>query len=237
MKHLKRLLVVMLFVMIAYAGRLTIIGYINYNRVIDEIGLESTIENIQGREDYVSVDEVPKTLLNAIVSTEDKRFYSHHGIDYVSLTRAAMTNIRYMSFKTGGSTITQQLAKNLFLSFDKTMERKVTEFFLARKIESLYSKDEIIALYINVINYGDGCFGIARASMHYFEKEPIELTDSEAILLAGLPQSPVNLSLTKYYDNAVIRSEIVIQSMVNNQYLKEKEAVYIISEIKRGIKE
>lgn len=237
MKHLRRLLIVVLFIMIAFAGKVTIVGYINYNRVMDDIGLVKTIEDIQESADYVTVDQVSGTLLKAVISTEDKRFYDHSGIDYISLGRAVMINIRHMEYRTGGSTITQQLAKNLFLSFDKTLERKVTEFFLARKIEELYTKDEILALYINVINYGDNCFGISSASEHYFNKAPLDLTDSEAVLLAGLPQSPANLSLTKYYDKAVIRSEIVLKSMVNNEYLGEKDAVYIISEIRKGIPE
>ncbi|WP_240842143.1 biosynthetic peptidoglycan transglycosylase [Acidaminobacter sp. JC074] len=235
MKHFRRLLVVTVFLISLFVGCLAIKGYINYSYIVNDIGLEETINHIMLKDDYVEADQIPHTLLEAFVSTEDKRFYRHNGIDMISIGRAILIDIRYLEYRTGGSTITQQLAKNLFLSFDKTLERKATEYFLAKKIERMYSKDEILALYVNVINYGDGCFGISSASKHYFNKEPMALTDSEAVLLSGLPQSPVNLSLSKYYDNAVVRSEVVINSMINNKVLKEKDAKLIIAEIKKGL--
>ena len=235
MKHIKRLFVISMFIITLMIGSVAIKGYVNYNYILDEIGLEKTIDRIVMNDDFVSIENVSDTLVDAVVSTEDKRFYEHNGIDMLSIGRAIIIDIRHLEYKTGGSTITQQLAKNLFLSFDKTLERKATEFFLAKKIERLYSKDEILSLYVNVINYGEGCFGIQRASEHYFGKSPSELSDSEAILLSGLPQSPANLSLSKYYDNAVVRSEVVIASMVNNDVLIEKEATRIIAEIKEGL--
>lgn len=234
MKHIRRLFILMLVIGMGFSARFVIIGYVNYNRVLDDIGLEQTISDIQEAEDFVGVDEISPVLLSAVVSTEDKRFYDHAGVDHLSIARAVLINIKHMSFKTGGSTITQQLAKNLFLSFDKTLERKVTEYFLARKIETIYSKDEILALYVNVINYGDNCFGISAASKHYFDVLPSDLKASQAILLAGLPQSPANLSLTKYYDKAVIRSEVVLKSMVGNKVLNEPEAKKLYAIIKRG---
>jgi len=235
MKHIKRLFVLTIFIITLMIGSVAIKGYVNYNYILDEIGLENTIDTIVMDENFVSIENVSDTLIDAVVSTEDKRFYQHNGVDLLSIGRAIIIDIRYMEYKTGGSTITQQLAKNLFLSFDKTLERKATEYFLAKKIERLYSKDEILSLYVNVINYGEGCFGIQSASEHYFSKSPNELSDSEAILLSGLPQSPANLSLSKYYDNAVVRSEVVIASMVNNDVLIEKEATRIIAEIKEGL--
>ncbi len=237
MKYFKRLLILLMFVTIVFAGKFTIVGYLNYSYVMNDIGLEKTVEEIMSKSTYVGVDEISETFLEAVISTEDKRFYQHAGIDYISIGRAVLIDIKELSFKTGGSTITQQLAKNLFLSFDKTLERKITEYFLAQKIEELYDKDTILALYVNVINYGDDCFGISDASYHYFEKSPLNLEISESVLLAGLPQSPANLSLTKYYDRAVVRSEVVLQSMVNNDILNENEAIQIIAIIKEGAKE
>ncbi len=237
MKYFKRLLILIMFVAIVFAGKFTIVGYLNYSYVMNDIGLEKTVEEVMNKSTYVGVDEISDTFLEAVISTEDKRFYQHAGIDYISIGRAVLIDIKEMSFKTGGSTITQQLAKNLFLSFDKTLDRKITEYFLAQKIEELYDKDTIIALYVNVINYGDGCFGVSDASYHYFDKSPLDLEISESVLLAGLPQSPANLSLTKYYDRAVVRSEVVLQSMVNNDILNENEAIQIIAIIKEGAKE
>ncbi len=237
MKYFKRLLILIMFVAIVFAGKFTIVGYLNYSYVMNDIGLEKTVEEVMNKSTYVGVDEISDTFLEAVISTEDKRFYQHAGIDYISIGRAVLIDIKELSFKTGGSTITQQLAKNLFLSFDKTLERKITEYFLAQKIEELYDKDTILALYVNVINYGDDCFGVSDASYHYFDKSPLDLEISESVLLAGLPQSPANLSLTKYYDRAVVRSEVVLQSMVNNDILNENEAIQIIAIIKEGAKE
>jgi len=233
MKYLKRLIVLILFVSIVFVGRIALVGYINYSQVVHDIGLEETIESIQNKEDFISIDDVTNTLLEATVSVEDKRFYEHNGIDHISIGRAVIINIQTRSFKTGGSTITQQLAKNLFLTFDKTFERKATEYFLARKIESLYTKDEILSLYINVINYGDGCIGISDATEHYYDKTPLELKENEAVLLAGLPQSPSNYSLTKNYTKAIIRSERVIAAMINNDVINKSKGLEILALIKR----
>ncbi|MBI9012686.1 MAG: transglycosylase domain-containing protein [Clostridiales bacterium] len=233
MKYFKRLIVLMLFISIVFVGRITLIGYINYSQVIHEIGLEDTIEKIQNSDDFISIEQVTDTFIKATVSVEDKRFYEHNGIDHISIARAMVVNIQAKSFKTGGSTITQQLAKNLFLTFDKTLERKATEFFLAKKIESLYSKDEILSLYINVINYGDDCIGISDATEHYYNKTPLELKENEAVLLAGLPQSPSNYSLTENYTKAIIRSERVINAMVNNDVINKSKGLEILALIKR----
>ena len=233
MKYLKRLIVIILFMSIVFVGRIALIGYINYSQVVHEIGLEETIECIQNSEDFISVKDVTDTFLDATVSVEDKRFYEHNGIDQISIARAMVVNIQAKSFKTGGSTITQQLAKNLFLTFDKTLERKATEYFLAKKIESLYSKDEILSLYINVINYGDNCIGISDATEHYYNKTPLELKENEAVLLAGLPQSPSNYSLTKNYSKAIIRSERVINAMINNDVINISKGQEILALIKR----
>lgn len=233
MKYLKRLIVIMLFISIVFVGRIAVIGYINYSQVVYEIGLEETIESIQNREDFISIKDVTDTFLDATVSVEDKRFYEHHGIDHISIARAMVVNLQAKSFKTGGSTITQQLAKNLFLTFDKTLERKATEYFLAKKIESLYSKNEILSLYINVINYGDNCIGISNATEHYYNKTPLELEENESVLLAGLPQSPSNYSLTKNYSKAIIRSERVINAMINNDVINISKGQEILALIKR----
>jgi len=133
MKHIKRLFVLTIFIITLMIGSVAIKGYVNYNYILDEIGLENTIDTIVMDENFVSIENVSDTLIDAVVSTEDKRFYQHNGVDLLSIGRAIIIDIRYMEYKTGGSTITQQLAKNLFLSFDKTLERKATEYFLAKK--------------------------------------------------------------------------------------------------------
>lgn len=236
MKLLKRLLVLVSVLAIMAVGTITIKGYVNYIAIVDDIGLNETIDEILASEDYVPLNKVSDTFVHAVVSTEDRRFYEHNGIDYISIGRAMLTNIKARRIVAGGSTITQQLSKNLFLSFDQTFERKATEYFIARHIEKVYSKDEILGVYINVINYGEGCFGIKEASQHYFNKRASELCDSQAVLLAGLPQAPSNLSLTRYYDEAVIRSEVVLKSMLRNKVIVEEDVERLYAEIREGIK-
>jgi len=233
MKHIKRIIILVMMIAVLLVGKTTIIGYINYYKVVHEIGLENTIEAIRLADNYVTIDDINDHLINATVSVEDKRFYQHNGIDHISIGRAMITNLQALKFVSGGSTITQQLSKNLFLTFDKTFERKATEYFLARRIESLYTKDEILELYINVINYGDDCIGIYNASVHYYQILPKDLTVSQSVLLAGLPQSPANYSLTTNYSNAVLRSEDVINAMIQNDIMKESEGLKILAIIKR----
>lgn len=233
MKHIKRIIVLVMMIAVLLVGKTTTIGYINYYKIVHDIGLEKTIENIRLSDDYVTINEMSDYLIDATVSVEDKRFYKHNGIDPISIGRAMITNLQKLKFASGGSTITQQLSKNIFLTFDKTFERKATEYFIARKIESLYTKKEILELYINVINYGDGCMGIYNASVYYYQILPKDLTLTQSVLLAGLPQSPATYKLSTNYSNAVLRSEDVIHAMVENDVIKEWEGQKVLAILKK----
>lgn len=217
---------------ILFIGKTTITGYINYYKVVHDIGIEKTIDQVRTKSDYTELEHISKNFLNATVSIEDKRFYRHSGIDYISICRAIVLNIRERELVSGGSTISQQVSKNLFLTFDKTLERKATEYFITRRIESLYSKDEILELYVNIINYGDNNIGINQASLNYYKKTPNMLSLSEAVLLAGLPQSPANYGLSSNYTEAIIRSEHVINAMINNNHMDENTAKEILRILK-----
>nr|WP_307990561.1 biosynthetic peptidoglycan transglycosylase [uncultured Niameybacter sp.] len=186
------------------------VGYMGYTDKIDEIPLEEKVISIQQDEDYVTIDKINKQFLDAIVATEDKRFYNHGAIDPISLTRAVLTNLKEGKWVEGGSTITQQLAKNMYFTRDKKLMRKVEELFMASHIEREYSKDEILELYVNVIYYGDGYTGIKEASEGYFNKSPEELSFDEATLLAGLPQAPSKYALSSNYEAAKRRQSKVI---------------------------
>jgi len=140
--------------------------------------------------DYTPVDKIPDDFLKAIIAVEDRRFYNHHGFDIEAIGRAVYINLKGGTVRQGGSTITQQLTKNLFLSSDKTYHRKLKELALAIKLERLYTKDEILEMYINVIYYGSDAYGIQAASQTYFNKNAKDLTREECALLAGLPQAP-----------------------------------------------
>lgn len=172
----------------------------------------------------VPTGELPPHVVNAFLATEDRRFYNHIGMDPRGLARAVITNIRQQRFAEGGSTITQQLARNLFLSHDRTLTRKIRELHLAFWLEARLSKDEILSLYLNRTYLGAGTYGIEAASRHYFSKSARELTVSEAALLAGLPKAPSTLAPTVNFAGATARAQEVIDNMVEAGFLSEEEA-------------
>lgn len=170
---------------------------------------------------YTSIDKMPEDLKNAILAVEDNRFYEHNGFDLKSLGRAVYTNIKDRNFKEGGSTLTQQLAKNLFLSQEKTLDRKFKELLFAIRLEHKYTKDEILEMYLNVIYYGSGAYGIENASQAYFNKNVMELSLEECAMLAGLPQAPSAYNPNKYLDKAKKRQEIVLDMMAKYGYISK----------------
>ncbi len=164
----------------------------------------------------ISLDKVPDNIINAFIATEDRDFYEHHGINFKGILRAVVSNITSGdSTGQGASTITQQLARNAFLSFDKKWERKIKEMLLSFKLESNFSKDEILSMYLNKINFGAGAYGVQAAANTYFGKDVGDLTLSEASLIAGLPQSPNGYNPFQFYDRAKARQKIVLNSMVD----------------------
>lgn len=188
-----------------------------------------------GNSEWVNLENVSDNFINAIVSTEDKHFYSHKGFDYLRIMKSMYTNIKNGYISQGGSTISQQYVKNMYLDFDQTWERKIQEAFLTLKLETHYDKDNILEGYINTINFGQGCYGISEASKYYFNKKPNELSLEEAIILAGIPKSPNNNNPISNYDNAIKRAWIVAESMLNNNVIdkntfnnlfKEKIEIY-----------
>ena len=140
--------------------------------------------------DYTPLNQIPEDFTQAVITVEDRKFYKHHGFDVVGIARAYLTNLKDGAITQGGSTITQQLAKNLFLSSDRTYTRKIKELFLAMKLEKLYTKDEILEMYINVVFYGSDAYGIQAASHTYYHKKASELSREECAMLAGLLQAP-----------------------------------------------
>ena len=173
--------------------------------------------------EWVSLDDINYQLINAVISVEDKNFYHHHGFDYLRIAKAMYLNIKNGKITQGASTISQQYIKNIFLDFSTTWGRKIEEAFLTLELEVHYSKDEILEGYLNTINYGQGNFGIGNASRYYFNKEPLDLTLEEALILAGIPNSPENYNPVVNYDLAIERAKIVGESMVSNGYLKQEE--------------
>lgn len=180
-------------------------------------------------DNWVSIKDISQNLINATISIEDKHFYKHVGFDYLRIMKAMTVNIKNRKNLEGASTITQQLAKNLFLDFDKTWERKIEEAWLTIKLESNFTKNEILEGYLNTINYG-GVFGIENASIYYFGKSAKDLNLAEASILAGIPKSPTYYSPITNYDNAKMRQKIILNAMVNNKFISESEKKQAISE-------
>jgi len=172
---------------------------------------------------WLKLDGVNRYLIDATLSTEDKNFYKHFGFDYLRIFKAAIKNITSKSLSEGASTITQQYARNMYLNYDKTWKRKFDEAILALKLETHYTKDEILEGYLNTINYG-GVYGIENASRYYFNKSASDLTLAEASMLAGIPQSPTNNSPLINIENAKKRQKVVLQLMVKNKKITEGEA-------------
>ncbi len=166
------------------------------------------------KRDPIPLSKIPDTLIAALLTTEDRRFYQHKGINFKGILRAIVQNLRKGRYAQGGSTLTQQLAKTLFLSPRKTMIRKLREAILALQLERRYTKDELLALYLNQIYLGSGAYGVASAAQVYFDKAPTELTLSQCALIAGLPKSPSRYSPLVNPDLALKRRNIVLKQMV-----------------------
>lgn len=184
---------------------------------------EAVEERLQGRR-RIPLRDIAPPLQQAVVAVEDHRFYQHPGVDLESILRAALVNLQFGTIAEGGSTITQQLAKNLFLHHQQTWARKAEEVALALLLELRYSKEEILELYLNTIYFGSGAYGVQEAASQYFGKTPAQLTLAEASLLAGLPQAPSRLSPQANYAAAKERQAVVLGAMSRYGYLSAAAA-------------
>jgi 1A family penicillin-binding protein len=190
----------------------------------DELLTELHVE----RRIFVPLARVPKVLRDAIIATEDRRFYSHWGIDPIGIGRAVYQNYRRGRIVEGGSTITQQLAKLLFLTPDKSLDRKLKEAVLAFELERHYSKDRILEMYLNQVYFGHGAYGVEAAARTYFGKSVSDLTVREAALLAGLPRAPSAYSPFEHADLARKRREVVLHRMVEYGTINEAEGKRLV---------
>lgn len=199
-------------------------GYDMYKEAIQETPLEEKVEEIKSKANYTKISELPQMYLDAVISVEDHRFYKHSGIDVIAIGRAIINDIKAMDFVEGGSTITQQIAKNEYFTQEKKITRKIAEVFMAYEIEKNYLKDEILELYINTIYFGNGYYNIKDACEGYFGKSPNEMTEGECIMLAGIPNAPSVYNPKENLKLAKERQKQVADKMVEYGYLsKEKE--------------
>ncbi len=172
---------------------------------------------------FVPLSKMPKPLLHAILAIEDARFYEHGGFDYVRMIRAALKNLEKLRFSEGASTITQQLARSLFLTPERTLTRKIKELLLALKMEQMLKKDEILEIYLNQIYFGHGAYGVQAASRTYFGKDVGNLSLAEAAFVAGLPKSPNAYSPYYHADKVKVRQGVVLKRMVDEGFITEKQ--------------
>lgn len=183
---------------------------------------KSFYEGNNGTKKWIKLKDISKYLVNATIYSEDKNFYKHTGFDIPRIIKSIFINIKSQDLKQGASTITQQYARNLFLTFDKTWERKIKEAWYAFKLETQYSKDEILEGYLNTINYGNGILGIENASLYYFNKSAKDLTLAESTMLAGIPKSPDNYSPLNDETAAKKRQKEILKALVNNKVISQK---------------
>ncbi len=202
--------------------------YTNKNIVYYDKDLNDMFEN-KIENNFVKLDDININVKNAIISIEDKNFYKHRGFDFLRIIKALFVNIISGKIKQGASTISQQYVKNLYLTFDKTLKRKIQEAILTIELETHYNKDEILEGYLNTINFGGGTTGIKEAANYYFDKEPIDLTIEEATLLVGIPKNPTYYNPITNFENAKTRQKDVLYSMVKNGYITDKEMNEIYS--------
>jgi len=223
MKLLKKLLIILLILILITGSFLFIIGFAYYSKALKESPLTERVEKFTKQEKYITYEQLPENYLNAVVAVEDHRYYNHGPIDFIAIARAMYTNIRDNEFDEGGSTITQQVAKNVIFNQDKNIIRKLGEVFGAYDLEKNYTKNEILALYVNSSYFGDGYYGIYEASMGYYKKEPKDLNLNEASMLAGVPNAPSVYAPTVNPELAKKRQKHVLNKMVEYGYITEEE--------------
>ena len=182
------------------------LGYLKYKNAVNNISLADKVQKIRESENYTKLNDISTDYKNAVVAIEDHRFYDHSGIDILSILRSTYVNFKSKSLSYGASTIPQQVGRLLYFTQEKSFIRKISEIFVAFELEKNYSKDEILELYLNLMYFGNGYYGITEASYGYFDKSPKDLSLYEATYLAGLPNAP-----SVYSENDELAEERRIQ--------------------------
>lgn len=231
-KFFRILIILIILTVISIVGFFVYQGYSLYKEAINEMSIEAKIEEIKGDvSEYIEFEQLPKDYVNAVIAVEDRRFFSHNGVDAISIIRAIITDIRTMKLAEGGSTITQQLAKNVYFTQRKEFTRKIAEVFMAFEFEKECSKEDIFELYVNTIYFGDGYYCIYDASNGYFDKMPNEMNLYECTLLAGIPNAPSVYSPNVNPELSKQRQAQVLNKMLKYEFITEEEANKILNEM------
>ena len=228
MKIVKRIIIFIVLIILLIGAFITYQGYTIYKTAIEEVSIEDKIAQIQSEENYTKLDQLPQFYKDAVVIVEDRRFYNHGALDYRGIARAIWTNIKSLELKEGGSSITQQVAKNIYFTQEKTALRKIAEIFMAFELEKTCDKDTILEIYVNTSYFGSGYYGIKEASIGYYDKEPIDMNEYESSMLAGVPNAPSAYDPSKHPDLAGQRQEQVLDKLVRYEYITETEKEKIL---------
>ena len=232
-KIMFKILRLLLAVLVPIAAAVIVVsavrGYNMHRNAVEKCPPAQMAQLLRG-EDFVRMEELPEFYIKAVICAEDKRFYTHRGVDPKAVARAVAHDLKTLSPEQGGSTITQQLAKNFYYTQEKRLERKFAEVFTAFDIEEEFSKDDIFELYVNSIYFGEGYYGISQAAEGYYGKAPSELTDYECAMLAGIPNAPSAYSPAKNSDLAEQRLKQVLDRMTECGEITEERATEIVRE-------
>ena len=221
---MKKLLKIVLVITIVITGLFVADSYYRYTEIKTDYPVEDIRETLKAHtKHYVEYEDIAKDLIDATIAIEDRRFFDRYGVDYIALARAMLVNLISMSFVQGGSTIEQQFIKIYYFNYESSLSRKVNELFFIYDLDNHYSKEEIVEMYLNVINYGDGYIGIYNAAQGYFGKEPKDLSLYEASLIAGIPNAPAYLQLSNNNINTYLRQINILDEMLDLGFINKDD--------------
>ena len=218
MKLIKKIIIIVIILIIGYCSYYVATGYNMYKEALKSMSIEDKVKEIESIENYVTYDELPQDYINAVIAVEDHRYFNHGAIDIIAIFGAFKTNLKNQKLIEGGSTITQQLAKNIYFTQERKIERKIAEIFMAFALEKNLTKEKIFELYINTSYFGEGYYGIGNASLGYYNKKASELNFYECTMLAGVPNAPSVYAPTVNPELAERRRQIVLQTLKEYKY-------------------
>ena len=227
MKFIRKLFIAIILLIIIICSFVFLVGHSYYVKALKEKPLITRVDEITNKENFVKFEDMSSYYRNAVISVEDHRYYDHGPVDFIAICRAIYTNIKNGEFQEGGSTITQQVAKNVVLSQERSWIRKIAEIFAAYDLEKNYSKREIFELYVNTSYFGDGYYGIYQASFGYYNKSPKDLNLDESSMLAGVPNAPSIYAPTVNLNLAKKRQYHVLNKMLEYGYITKDEALSV----------
>ena len=230
MKVIKRIIIFIILIVLFAGAFLIYQGYTMYKEALEKISVKDKVEELRAKENYTKFEDLPKFYLDAVVAVEDRRFYEHGALDFIGIGRAIWINIRSKELKEGGSSITQQVAKNVYFTQEKTALRKIAEVFMAYEIEKNCDKDTILEMYVNTSYFGSGYDGITEAANGYYDKEPKDMNRYECSMMAGVPNAPSVYAPTKNPDLAKQRQKQVLERMVRYEYITQEDMNQILED-------